>query len=137
MSSGGSFAVSSLFPKLDKNIVWFQNCLQSNSPLRAASHIAFITIFSFHCNSRNGFNQIRDPFNLSTFQCFKLLYLNPSWINSLNPSFQLGSGVCTLCQILAELSFAGSCAVVVGEFWSVLERKVRLCWRRSERTTLG
>jgi len=38
-NSEGSFAFSLSFSKLDKNLLfWFQNCLQSDSPLRPGQH---------------------------------------------------------------------------------------------------
>ena len=69
MSIEGSFAIfSRFFSKSGKENSFCKNA--SNPRVRlglgAASHIAVITKFSFHCSSQRSFNKIRDPFRFRT-----------------------------------------------------------------------
>jgi len=113
VSSEGSFAFSlslskigqkhSLVPKLPP----IQQSTRGSITYRSLSpYFHFIATLEIVL-IRSAINSESEP-----FKCFSLLNLDPSWINSLNPSFQVGSGVQVSNISRVKLSFTRSCAVV-------------------------
>jgi len=105
--SEGSFAFFLSLSKIGQNslvakLTPIQQSAQGSITYRVYHHI------SFHCNSQNSFNQIHDPFRSSEQQESGTFHFHISGIivdqltQSIWFSFQLGSGVCMCCQILAE-----------------------------------
>jgi len=113
VSSEGSFAFSLSLSKIGQ-----KHSLVPKLPPIQQSTRGSITYRSlspyFHFIATLEIVLIRSEINSESepFKCFSLLNLDPSWINSLNPSFQVGSGVQVSNISRVKLSFTRSCAVV-------------------------